>query len=60
MKNHNNQIWVDSSFKKMIKKKAIDADMNIISFTRKLAQDNEEEENYLNKKKKNVGFDFKF
>ena len=58
MTNKIERMYCSPDFKKMIRKQAIEEDLDTISFTRKLALENNElpHEN----KKKNVKFNFKF
>ncbi len=52
------RMYVHPDFKKMIRKQAIEEDLDTLSFTKKLALENDE--NNFNRKNKNAKFQFKF
>lgn len=55
------QVWVSDSFKKMLRRQAIEEDVNVLELTRRLAERNQFPECYKvedNKKRKKRGFNF--
>lgn len=55
------QIWVDANFKKKLKSEASLKDMNLIDYTKELAEVSESLDDLFKKKKKDKeGFQFNF
>jgi len=53
------QMWVDSGFKKKLKKDAADKDISVLQLTKKLGQDGHELPKEIESKAKRKNFDFR-